>query len=89
MYWANGMKRSINFILSSLLLLFTWICFFDSHLDRISKAKKVLEFGTWTCVSLLIYAFLWLIILLSWEARCVCNRLTCVSRKILEGGQKL
>ncbi|XP_021774199.1 uncharacterized protein LOC110738138 [Chenopodium quinoa] len=89
MYWANGMKRSINFILRSLLLLITWVSYFGSKLNKTTQAKYILDFGTWTCLSLLICSFLWLVktcVLLSWEACSVYNRL---NSKILEGGKQL
>ncbi|XP_021769955.1 mechanosensitive ion channel protein 4-like isoform X2 [Chenopodium quinoa] len=89
MYWANGMKRSINFILRSLLLLITWVSYFGSKLNKTPQAKYILDFGTWTCLSLLICSFLWLVktcVLLSWEACSVYNRL---NSKILEGGKQL
>ncbi|XP_021840051.2 mechanosensitive ion channel protein 10 [Spinacia oleracea] len=89
MYWANGMKRSINFILRSLLVLLTWVFYFGSHLNKTPQAKNILDFGTWTCLGVLICSFLWLIktcVLLSWEACSVYNRL---SSKILEGGKQL
>ncbi|XP_056699791.1 mechanosensitive ion channel protein 10 isoform X2 [Spinacia oleracea] len=88
-YCANGMKHSINFILSSFLLLLTWVLYFGSHLNGTPGAKNVLRFGTWTCVSFLTCSFLWLIktcVLLSWEARSVYKRL---HSRIIEGGKQL
>ncbi|XP_074292545.1 mechanosensitive ion channel protein 10-like isoform X2 [Silene latifolia] len=77
-YVVNGTKRSIIFILSMVMLLTTWVLYFGKHLNTTPKDKRVLEFGTWTLVSLLICSFLWLIkscILLYWETRSVYDRL--------------
>ncbi|KAH9622439.1 hypothetical protein KSS87_007772 [Heliosperma pusillum] len=77
-YAANGTKRSIIFILSMVMLLITWVLYFGKHLNTTPEDKRVLEFGTWTLISLLICSFLWLIkscILLYWETRSVYDRL--------------
>ncbi|XP_074292553.1 mechanosensitive ion channel protein 10-like [Silene latifolia] len=77
-YALNGTKRSAIFILSMVMLLITWVLYFGKHLNTTPEDKRVLEFGTWTLVSLLICSFLWLIkscILLYWEARSVYDRL--------------
>ncbi|KAK9735989.1 hypothetical protein RND81_04G243300 [Saponaria officinalis] len=76
-YVGIGIKRSIIFILSAVMLLVTWVLYFDDHLNT-PENKRILKFGTWTLVSLLICSFLWLIkscILLYWEAHAVYNRL--------------
>ncbi|KAH9622441.1 hypothetical protein KSS87_007774 [Heliosperma pusillum] len=77
-YVVNGTNRSIIFILSMVMLLITWVLYFGKHLSTTPEDKRVLEFGTWTLVSLLICSFLWLIkscILLYWETRSVYDRL--------------
>ncbi|XP_074281128.1 uncharacterized protein LOC141606047 [Silene latifolia] len=84
-YYTTGVRKSFSFILSSLLLLFTWVFYFGPRLDD----KGVLKFGKWSCFSLVICSLLWLVkscILLAWEARVVYDRL---SAKILEGGEVL
>lgn len=91
MYCANGLKHNIDFVLTSLMLLLIWVLYFGSHLNEYgtTRAKKLVEIGTWTCVSLLVCAFLWLIktcLLLSWEASAVYNRL---ETKIIDGGKQL
>lgn len=89
MYCANGMKHSINFMFSSLMLLLTWVLYFRSHLNETHISKKVLEFGTWTCVSVLFCSVFWLIktcVLLSWEATIVYDRL---NNKLIVGGKQL
>lgn len=88
-YWAIGMKHSINFTLNSILILLTWVLYFGSHLNETPRAKKVLEIGTWTCFSILICSVFSLIktcVLLSWEAAAVYNRL---NSRILGGGKQL
>ncbi|KAH9626938.1 hypothetical protein KSS87_003889 [Heliosperma pusillum] len=80
-YYGNGIKRSINFMLSSLLLLLVWVLYFSSHLTKTdsNKAKIVRDYGTWTCTVLLILSFLWILkdcVLLSWEANAVYYRLS-------------
>ncbi|XP_074304755.1 uncharacterized protein LOC141639553 [Silene latifolia] len=85
-YYVNGIKRSFNFMLSSLLLLLVWVLYFASHLTKTdsNKAKIVRDYGTWTCTVLLILSFLWILkdfVLLSWEANAVYYRL---SSEILE-----
>ncbi|KAK9697979.1 hypothetical protein RND81_08G074300 [Saponaria officinalis] len=85
-YYTTGVRKSMSFILSSLLLLFTWVFYFGS---RLIDAEHVIEFGKWSCFSLVICSILWLIkscILLSWEARAIYDRL---SSKILEAGEAL
>ncbi|KMT14462.1 hypothetical protein BVRB_4g072370 [Beta vulgaris subsp. vulgaris] len=78
-YFANGMKLSISFIMSSLLLLLTWVLYFGPRLDmKIGKTKSIWEYGLWTLLTLLICAFFWLIktfVLLAWEVHTVYNRL--------------
>ncbi|KAL9233651.1 hypothetical protein vseg_008618 [Gypsophila vaccaria] len=83
-----GMKRSIIFILSAVMLLVTWVLYFDDHLNT-PENKRILKFGTWTLLSLLICSFFWLIkscILLYWEAHAVSNRL---HSKITDIGKQL
>ncbi|KAL9233652.1 hypothetical protein vseg_008619 [Gypsophila vaccaria] len=77
-YVGIGIKRSIIFILSMVMLLLTWVLYFDDHLNTTAQDKRVLKFGTWSLVSLLICSFFWLIkscILLYWEAHAVYSRL--------------
>ncbi|XP_074292524.1 mechanosensitive ion channel protein 9-like isoform X2 [Silene latifolia] len=77
-YIASGIKRSIIFILSMVMLLTTWVVYFDNRLDTTSKNQRILAFGTWTFVSLLVCSLLWLLkscLLLYWEAHTVYDRL--------------
>ncbi|KAL2940912.1 Mechanosensitive ion channel protein 10 [Bienertia sinuspersici] len=76
-YYANGIAVSISFVLSSLLLLLTWIFYFRTHLSG-NNAASIWEYGKWTLVSLFIFSFLWLIktcVLLAWEAHTIYDRL--------------
>ncbi|KAH9622438.1 hypothetical protein KSS87_007771 [Heliosperma pusillum] len=77
-YIASGIKRSIIFILSMVMLLITWMVYFGNRLDTAPKNQRILDFGIWTFVSLLICSFLWLFkscLLLYWEAHTVYDRL--------------
>ncbi|KAK9735985.1 hypothetical protein RND81_04G243200 [Saponaria officinalis] len=76
-YVGIGIKRSIIFIFSAVMLFVTWVLYFDKHLNT-RENKRILKFGTWTLVSLLTCSFFWLIkscIILYWEAHTVYNRL--------------
>ncbi|XP_021862786.1 mechanosensitive ion channel protein 9-like isoform X3 [Spinacia oleracea] len=88
-YFANGIKHSMNYIFFSLFLLLVWVLYFGSHLEGTTRAKNVIEYGTWTCICFFICSVLWLIktcVILSWKARSVYSRLRI---KILEGGKQL
>ncbi|XP_021859472.1 mechanosensitive ion channel protein 10-like isoform X1 [Spinacia oleracea] len=77
-YGANGMRRSINFMLSSLLLVLTWVYYFGSLLSRTDEGKHIWEFGKRTLICLLMCSFLWSIkslVLLTWEVHTVYGRL--------------
>ncbi|XP_074292540.1 uncharacterized protein LOC141619423 isoform X2 [Silene latifolia] len=77
-YVATGIKRSIIFILNMVMLLVIWVVYFGNRLDTTPQDQRVLEFGTWTIVSMLLCSFLWLVkscLLLYWEARSVYDRL--------------
>ncbi|XP_074263279.1 mechanosensitive ion channel protein 10-like isoform X1 [Silene latifolia] len=77
-YVASGIKRSIIFVLSAAMLLLTWQLYIGPHLNITSLDKRIMQFGTWTFVSVLICSFLWLIkscLLLYWEAYTVYDRL--------------
>ncbi|KAL2940918.1 Mechanosensitive ion channel protein 10 [Bienertia sinuspersici] len=92
-YWANGLKPSIMFTFTSLMLLLTWVFYFGQQLGKHKhetiRAKKVLKFGTWTSLCLFIFSFLWVIktcILLIMEDRIVYKRF---ASKISKGGKQL
>lgn len=90
-YYANGTKHSINTILTSVMLLLTWVLYLRSKVDETPRTQDIIQFGTWTCVTFLIASVLWLIktcLLLSWEASVVYNRLDW-SSKIIDGGLQL
>ncbi|KMT14473.1 hypothetical protein BVRB_4g072460 isoform B [Beta vulgaris subsp. vulgaris] len=88
-YWGNGMKHNITFVLTSLFFLLAWVLVFRSQLDETPKARKIYEFGTWTSLSFLVCAFLWLIktcVILFQEASSIYIRL---QSNILQGGKQL
>ncbi|XP_074292543.1 mechanosensitive ion channel protein 10-like [Silene latifolia] len=77
-YIAIGIKRSVIFILSTVMFLITWMVYFGNRLETAPQNQRILNFGTWTFVSLLICSFLWLLkscLLLYWGAHTVYDRL--------------
>jgi len=83
-YYANGMKSSIAFILTSMMLLLLWLLYLGKHLQFV-----VFDLGAWICISLLVCSVLWLIktcVLLAWEANVVYERL---ESQILEARKQL
>ncbi|XP_074263277.1 uncharacterized protein LOC141586063 isoform X2 [Silene latifolia] len=47
-YIASGIKRSIIFLLTMVMLLLTWVLYFGRHLNVTSQDKRIMEFGTRT-----------------------------------------
>lgn len=97
LYYANGMKYSANFVFNALLLTLVWVFYLMPQLKAQAQAQaqtqarisSIVDLGTWTCVSLLICSFCWMIktsVILSWEASSVYRRL---HSKIFQGGKQL
>ncbi|XP_008452778.2 mechanosensitive ion channel protein 10-like [Cucumis melo] len=64
LYFVHGLKKSVQVTLWLTLVFATWESLFDRRNHTVSNSRitsKVLDFVTWTLVSLLIGAFLWLI----------------------------
>lgn len=83
-YYLKGLRKSITFLLTIIMLLLTWKFYFGKYLH-----PTTLQFGIWTFVSILLCAFLWLIksiLLLKWRANSCYDRL---SSKILDIGENL
>ncbi|GAB2249657.1 hypothetical protein Droror1_Dr00013016 [Drosera rotundifolia] len=79
LYYAKGLRRSINMVIFSCSLLLIWQFYFrsDHGLKQTSDTDEVFDLGTRTLFSLLIFALLWLlksILLLKWEAHVVYER---------------
>lgn len=62
MYFVHGLKKSVQVCIWLTLVLVTWLCLFNnSGVNRSSLSTKILDYITWTIVSLLIGSFLWLL----------------------------
>ncbi|KAL2940913.1 Mechanosensitive ion channel protein 9 [Bienertia sinuspersici] len=92
-YWANGLKPSIMFTFTSIMLLVAWVFYFghqpEKHKHETINTKKVLNFGKWSFFCLFIFSLLWLFktcILLVLENRIVYSRF---GLQISKGGKQL
>ncbi|KAL2940862.1 Mechanosensitive ion channel protein 10, partial [Bienertia sinuspersici] len=92
-YWANGLKPSIMFTFTSIMLLVAWVFYFghqpEKHKHETTNTKKVLNFGKWSFFCLFIFSLLWLFktcILLVLENRIVYSRF---GLQISKGGKQL
>ncbi|EPS58727.1 hypothetical protein M569_16084, partial [Genlisea aurea] len=62
LYFAYGLKKSVQFFIWLSLVLGTWILLFNvDGVKESSVASHVLDFISWSIVSLLIGSFLWLL----------------------------
>ncbi|CAH1419475.1 unnamed protein product [Lactuca virosa] len=62
LYFVHGLKKSVHVCLWLIGVLTTWIWLFNGHHVKRSKtATRVLDFLTWTIVSLLVGSVLWLL----------------------------
>ncbi|KAK6912858.1 Mechanosensitive ion channel MscS [Dillenia turbinata] len=61
LYFVHGLKHSVQVFIWLALVLLTWVLLFKNGVDRSETATKVLDYITWTIVSILIGAFLWLL----------------------------
>ncbi|XVF48738.1 hypothetical protein PTKIN_Ptkin03bG0213600 [Pterospermum kingtungense] len=60
LYFVHGLKQSVQVFIWLSLVLVTWVLLFLG-VERSKTATKILDYVTWTLVSLLIGAFLWLL----------------------------
>lgn len=60
LYFVHSLKKSARVCLWLTLILITWLSLFNNGVDRSATATRVLDYITWTIVSLLICSFLWL-----------------------------
>ncbi|KAL5559510.1 hypothetical protein UlMin_035721 [Ulmus minor] len=67
LYYVHGLKKSVQVFIWLGLVLLTWVLLFNNGVNRSKTAAKVLAYVTWTLVSFLIGAFLWLVKTLSLE----------------------
>ncbi|XP_010536156.1 PREDICTED: mechanosensitive ion channel protein 10-like [Tarenaya hassleriana] len=61
LYFVHGLKKSVQVFIWLSLVLLTWVLLFNTGVKRSRKATKVLNIISWTLVSILIGAFLWLV----------------------------
>ena len=65
LYFVHGLKKSVQVFIWLALVLVTWVLLFNHGVKRSEVATKVLHYITWTLVTFLIGAFLWLLKTLS------------------------
>ncbi|GAU26709.1 hypothetical protein TSUD_314860 [Trifolium subterraneum] len=61
LYFVHGLKKCVQVFIWIGLVLLTWVLFINRGVQRSKLAEKILNDVTWTLVSLLIGAFLWVI----------------------------
>ncbi|KAJ0744832.1 putative mechanosensitive ion channel MscS, LSM domain superfamily [Helianthus annuus] len=62
LYFVHGLKKSVQVLIWLIVVLVTWTLLFNcQHVERSKTATRVLDYITWTIVSLLVGAVLWLI----------------------------
>ncbi|XP_058786013.1 mechanosensitive ion channel protein 10-like [Vicia villosa] len=61
LYFVHGMKKCVQVFIWIGLVLLTWVLLINHGVQRSKLAEKILDGVTWTLVSLLIGAFLWVI----------------------------
>ncbi|KAL1337733.1 hypothetical protein AAHE18_10G159800 [Arachis hypogaea] len=61
LYFVHGLKKSVQVFIWLGLVLLTWVLLINRGVTRSKLASKILDGVTWTLLSLLLGAFLWLI----------------------------
>ncbi|KAF4382206.1 hypothetical protein G4B88_011535 [Cannabis sativa] len=61
LYFVHGLKKSVQVFIWLGIILLTWVLVFNHGVPRSKTATKILEYITWTLVTFLIGAFLWLL----------------------------
>ncbi|CAL5421896.1 unnamed protein product [Camellia sinensis] len=61
LYFVHGLKKSVQVCVWLSLVLLTWVLLFKSGVERSARTTRILDYVTWTIVSLLIGALLWLL----------------------------
>lgn len=61
LYFVHGLKKSVQVFIWLLVILVTWVVLFKQGVERSKFTTKVLNFITWSLVTLLIGSFLWLL----------------------------
>ncbi|GMH26445.1 hypothetical protein Nepgr_028288 [Nepenthes gracilis] len=81
-YYADGLRRSVNNVSFWVFILLAWEHYFRSSrhgLRRYGFSEKALDIGTWTVVSLLVGKILLLaknVVMLSWESHAIYRQFT-------------
>ncbi|CAN1281514.1 Mechanosensitive ion channel protein 10 [Linum perenne] len=65
LYFVHGLKKSVQVFIWIGFVLGTWLFVFKGGVNASKTATKILDFVTWTLISLLIGSFLWLLKTLS------------------------
>jgi small-conductance mechanosensitive channel len=62
LYFVHGLKKSVQVCIWFTLILVTWVLLFNNDgVKRSPAATKILNYITWTIISLLVGGFLWLL----------------------------
>ncbi|KAG8381766.1 hypothetical protein BUALT_Bualt05G0006800 [Buddleja alternifolia] len=61
LYFVYGLKKSVQVCIWLVLVLSTWVLIFKEGVKRSRATTRILDFITWTIVSVLIGAFVWLL----------------------------
>ncbi|XP_076898316.1 mechanosensitive ion channel protein 10-like isoform X1 [Bidens hawaiensis] len=62
LYFVHGLKKSVQVNIWLTVVLVTWTSLFNGqHVERSKTATRVLDYITWTIVSLLVGSFLWVL----------------------------
>ncbi|KVH93611.1 Like-Sm (LSM) domain-containing protein [Cynara cardunculus var. scolymus] len=62
LYFVHGLKKCVQVSIWLIVVLVTWTSLFnDQDVQRSKKATRVLDYFTWTIVSLLVGSILWLL----------------------------
>ncbi|KAL7001813.1 hypothetical protein U1Q18_002961 [Sarracenia purpurea var. burkii] len=61
LYFVHGLKQSVKVFIWLGLILLTWVLVFEKGAERSDNIARILDYVTWTIVSLLIGAFLWVL----------------------------
>ncbi|GAB4842485.1 hypothetical protein Ancab_012459 [Ancistrocladus abbreviatus] len=90
-YFAEGLKTSINLVIFSAAFSLIWHFYFRSHqgLRKTSDTNLLFRIVRWTLVSFFIFSICWLFketLLLIWEAHSIYNRFR---KRILRAGFQL
>ncbi|GMH29135.1 hypothetical protein Nepgr_030978 [Nepenthes gracilis] len=78
-YYAIGLRRSVNFTLLSILLVLTWHFYFRTHkgLRETKNTHVIFRVGKWSPICLLLLSLCWLLktwLLLKWTAEVISKR---------------